>query len=349
KRNLLLALLCFLWGNFAGLADNISEAERKKVITQSFPVTMNDRLRVENRYGEIAITHWAKNEVSIRVEIESKARNERMAQEIVDNIRIELKKSGNTVHGITTIPTNNGWGSHKLTINYYITMPSRLTVDLSVRYGGINLPEENEGRCNLEIKYGDFKAGNFTQPLILNAAYSQIQFGNASDLQMDVEYCGSIRMKSLRTSEIESKYSNIQLHNADKLILRNLHDNVRIEDVAHLSLEAKYSKVRIRDIKEKLLIAHLDYSTMTIEKLAPDFGNAQIETRYSTLRLSISSKASFRVVAQGMRYGSINVTGLKITESTSENKSSYSYWINGGGDNLIRFEGHYSHLRITDL
>jgi hypothetical protein len=349
KRNLLLAALFLLWNGSAGWADDL-EVSKKKEIKRAFPVTQNDRLSVNNRYGNVTITHWTKDEVDIRVVVESKAGNERRAQEMLDRVQIELKKSGNTVYGVTSIKSRAGWGNYNLTINYYIAMPSRLDADLSVSYGGINLPEDNGGKYDIKIAYGNLKAGNFTQPVDIDARYSQVTLGDADNLQMDLEYCGSVSVKNSRTAEIESEYSNIRLRNAGRLHIRNAHGDIQIENVDKLSAETVYSKVRIGCVKEELHVGSLDYSTMTVERLDADgFRNAQVKSSYSTLKLSVSPKAAFRVIAEGMRYGSVNVKGLKITESKEENKSNYSYRINGGQDRQIRFKGHYSHLKINAL
>jgi len=53
------------------------EKIKKKEISQSYSVSAGDRLQVENRYGNITVTHWNQNTVAIRVEVECKlaARN----------------------------------------------------------------------------------------------------------------------------------------------------------------------------------------------------------------------------------------------------------------------------------
>ena len=50
------------------------EKIKKKEISQSYSVSAGDRLQVENRYGNITVTHWNQNTVAIRVEVECKAR-----------------------------------------------------------------------------------------------------------------------------------------------------------------------------------------------------------------------------------------------------------------------------------
>ena len=79
------------------------EKIKKKEISQSYSVSAGDRLQVENRYGNITVTHWNQNTVAIRVEVECKARSEERAQENLDRIQIETKKIGCIVSAVTTI------------------------------------------------------------------------------------------------------------------------------------------------------------------------------------------------------------------------------------------------------
>ncbi len=41
------------------------EKIKKKEISQSYSVSAGDRLQVENRYGNITVTHWNQNTVAI--------------------------------------------------------------------------------------------------------------------------------------------------------------------------------------------------------------------------------------------------------------------------------------------
>lgn len=67
-----LLMLLVLFCSVSGWAAK-QESIKKKEINKSFNVGKNDILQVDNRYGNITVTHWSKSEVSIRVVIEAKA------------------------------------------------------------------------------------------------------------------------------------------------------------------------------------------------------------------------------------------------------------------------------------
>lgn len=95
---MLLVLFCSLpgWGSK-------QESIKKKEFNKSFNVDKSDILQVDNRYGNITVTHWSKSEVSIRVVIEAKARNDERAQAIIDRVNIRMEKMGNTVSAVTSL------------------------------------------------------------------------------------------------------------------------------------------------------------------------------------------------------------------------------------------------------
>lgn len=84
---MLLVLFCSLpgWGSK-------QESIKKKEFNKSFNVDKSDILQVDNRYGNITVTHWSKSEVSIRVVIEAKARNDERAQAIIDRVNIRMER-----------------------------------------------------------------------------------------------------------------------------------------------------------------------------------------------------------------------------------------------------------------
>ena len=125
---------------------------------------------MDNRYETLRLRIGARAEVSIRVVIEAKARNDEKAQAIIDRVNIRMEKMGNTVSAVTSLRSQNGNGgsNESFTINYYVNMPSELTCDLTQKYGNIIMPENNKGKCDLHVKYGNLNGGNFTGPLSID-------------------------------------------------------------------------------------------------------------------------------------------------------------------------------------
>jgi hypothetical protein len=325
---------------------------KKKEFNQTFKTDANGQLQIDNRYGNIIITHWSKNEVAIQVIVESKARSESEAQRGLDRVSIELKQLGNTVYGLTSLKNQNGWSNdnNRININYYISMPAKFAANLSQKYGSINLPEKNEGKYTIEVKYGNIAAGSFTAPLRIDAGYSNIKLEDVKTLMLDVAYCGNVTINNGEEMKIDSKYSNLHMRNVAQLMIDKKYGNLQVQNVDKMAIEVKYSECSVEQIKDALNCS-LSYSTLTVKELSPGFSRVRAEARYGNLNLSISSKASFQVNARDMKYGSIEMKGFNITHTAVEDKVNYNYRINNAsGSGSINFEGNnYSNIRIKAL
>jgi len=329
----------FLLNSFVSAAEGFDES-KKKEINKSFDISLSDQLSVDNRYGSITVTHWTKNEVAIRVVVEAKASSDSRAQETLDRVSIELSQSGNTVLGVTNLSSNWVNGNNvNLSIDYYISMPSKLSASLSQKYGNINLPNDNEGKCNLEVKYGNIKAGNFTEALNIEAGYSNVVVGNVPNVNLEVAYCRLVEVGNAKAVNVDSKYSDITLQNADQIRLDGKYGNLKMNKVGTVNMELKYSEATFEYVKDDLTAGSIDYSTVIIKELAPSFKRVYTEARYGTLKISISKEASFRITAENMKYGKVDTNGLKVTDTHIDNKVHYDYQINGGGSSTIRFDG----------
>ena len=163
------------------------ESIKKKEINKSFNVGKTTSCKWTTVTETITVTHWSKSEVSIRVVIEAKARNDEKAQAIIDRVNIRMEKMGNTVSAVTSLRSQNGNGgsNESFTINYYVNMPSELTCDLTQKYGNIIMPENNKGKCDLHVKYGNLNGGNFTGPLSID-----VQYGNMGYLRCRQRHFG---------------------------------------------------------------------------------------------------------------------------------------------------------------
>lgn len=346
-----------LWLAFVLLVCNLSaiakpqERIKKKEISQSYDVGSTDRLQVENRFGNITITHWNKKEVAIRVEVECKARNEDRAQENLDRIRIEMKKEGGVIYAATTIRERSGNSNNEsMTINYYIQMPSKLSADLNQKYGNINLPDNNDGKMDIHVKYGNLNAGNLNARTTIEAAYGNIEAGNLREAHLDLAYVGNARIRDAKELTIESKYSNLDMQDIESLKMEIKYGNFSIETIGQLMMEIKYSDAKIGTLKDVLRVGSLSYSNLKIKNLSPSFSQVDVESHYGNMEVGVPAKASFRVVADNMKYSSCEVEGFNVTRrhfDDNDNDKNYVYEINDGKQPTIRFEGNkYGNLKV---
>lgn len=341
-------ILLFLISDLSVFA-KAQESIKRRETSQSYNVSQSDKLQVDNRFGNITITHWSKNEVSIRVVIECKAPSDDRAQANLDRIQIETKREGDIISAITTIKERNGnFNNESMTINYYIQMPSKLAADLSQKYGNINLPSDNNGKLDIHVKYGNLNGGDFTANTTIEAKYGNIEVGNLQDAQLDLGYVGSANIKNGKHLNIDSKYSNLKINSIESLKMTLKYGNFTIESAETVNLEIKYSDATIGTLKRSLKVDELGYGNLRINNLSPSFERIDVASHYGNLDVRVPAKTAFRVVAEGMKYSSCDVNGFNVTRKNSDDEEkSHTYEINGGSQRTIHFEGNrYGNLKV---
>lgn len=336
-----------VWGD-EGAEDN----KRKKEIEKIFKVGQNDRLEIDNRYGNITVSYWEKSEVNIRIVIEANARSSSRAQELLDYVTIDLNQYGGIVKGVTVMKTFGGTkNNERLNIHYIISMPSRLSTQLSQKYGNINITGRSEGKYLLNVKYGNIMADDFTDDLTIDVAYGNVRVGNVNNANLVLAYCGKTSIGNGNTLKIDSKYSNTDMKDVKKLSMEDKYGNVAIGRADQVRLSLKYSNGKIERIAESLEVDALDYGGLEVYELTADFKRVDITARYGNATIRVPAAASFTVDAQNMKYGNYKINGFN-TQNRSDKSGNVSHYstVNNGSNRKISFNGNkYSNLTIKAL
>ena len=110
-----LALLVFALAPFLSMANTGDNVEKKRTITKSYTVGPDDRLSIENSFGNIVITTWDKNEIQVDIEIGVHANTDERAQRMMDQINVTDHQGGKEI-GFKTEIGNMGKGKRIMAV-----------------------------------------------------------------------------------------------------------------------------------------------------------------------------------------------------------------------------------------
>ncbi|HKH61848.1 MAG TPA: hypothetical protein VKA49_13500 [Flavitalea sp.] len=167
----------------AAFAGDEPKVEKKKNYTKSYNVSSSDRVSFDNRFGELKITTWDKNEVKVDVVMTGKANTDERAQEILNGLRVEDGKTGSGVFFKTHIENQNKkyskeekekYRNEGFSIDYTVYMPSKNPLVAKNEFGKTIIPDYS-GEIEVESKFGSLTAGNLS-----NVKRVRVEFGEAS-------------------------------------------------------------------------------------------------------------------------------------------------------------------------
>src|SRR6201991_3845821 len=100
------------------------QVKRQKLINKSYPVTADDKLEIDNQFGNVAVSTWDKNEITVDIEIGARAATEERAQAMISRIDVKDWHEGHTI-GFKTEANdvnsgNNGKNKNEGDRSFYI-------------------------------------------------------------------------------------------------------------------------------------------------------------------------------------------------------------------------------------
>src|SRR5674476_211909 len=278
-------------------------------------------LQISNRYGDVVIQSWNKDQIVIDVKVTVEMSNKEKAQRFLDYIDVQFSEGSNAITAKTVIDDKfnfTGWGdSRKFSIDYNIKMPVGTDLTLANRYGNTDI-DELHGLLDLEIKYGNLTAGKLTRGNIkplskLNIAYGKGKIDEIGWLDLTERYVGNMEIIKSQALLLDSKYSKLYLGESSSVVGESKYDNLRIDNINNLVLENGYTTTNIGELTKKLTY-NGSYGSFSVDRIPAGFESIDVETHYMGVRLGIDESANYKLEAK-VKYG-----GLKYNEDNFRNQ-----------------------------
>jgi hypothetical protein len=215
------------------------EFAHERTISQSYPASSSDKLDIENQFGSVVIKTWSRNEVKVDVKIEVSSNVKEAADNLFQNIDVEHEKSGNRIQFKTELNKKDEKGfkgkhSNTMSIDYEISMPVNLALDVENKFGKTTLPDL-QGKVNVKQEFGNLYTGKLSQPgsievkfggvVIESAVNGKYEFGYASgeatikdlsgNADIDIQFCKSgnvvINAANVDKLRVDAQYSDVAI------------------------------------------------------------------------------------------------------------------------------------------
>lgn len=253
--------------------DGDFKIEKKKNYTKTYPVTASTKVKLENAFGEMKIITWDKSEVKVDVDVTVKANNEDRAKELLDNIKFEDGKEGNSVYFRTSANDKNGnwknknknkndnedaddddddddkdnqkgkhrnYGNTSMEINMTVYMPASNPIEASNSFGAMTVPDLT-GEAEIASKFGSLKCGKISNNKELSVEFGKgdIKHINGGEVNIKFSTASIDKLSGDVKANFEfSKGTTINLDNSLKgLKLYNSYSTVELELSKDMSAE----------------------------------------------------------------------------------------------------------------
>ncbi len=322
--------------------------EKTKKYHETWPASEVKTLEVSNRFGEINVVNSNNNKVTIDVVVTVKANTENRAENILNEISVEIDKPGRVVMAKTQIG-NNFNSKSSFSIDYTINIPPDKNLRIDNKYGNTFI-NKLHANGNFNIKYGNFNANELTaspdSKISISLGYGNSRVEIANTLYADIMY-SDMTLGLIKELKLESKYSKFDIEDAYSLDLYSKYDKFRIEKANMVVASSKYSNLRIGELKKSIKVDN-GYGGIKIDKVAADFESISITNSYGQISLGLND-TGYDVDAMceycGISYPEGNFSGSSFKDN---NVRKLKGSVGDAGNRKIFLRSRYGSIHLNN-
>lgn len=274
-----------------------------KTINKTYKMTHAGELHLDNKYGNITINGWEKNNISIKIDIKVTNKKKETAKILFDRIIPNIKTTNDYISIVSEISEKNTslfsryfnkvnpfeFDKNNIEINYTIYLPTNAEVDIANKFGDVII-DNWTGRIKANIEHGDLWINN----AITNA-------------RIDMKF-GKLRSKSIDYGTISLKNGHVDIKFSKNLLLETSGTKIEIDHVRDLEINSSKDEITIQ--KAEKIEGELNFSNAQIEQVEEKIN---LSMRVAELRVAkINQPDAYVTINQESSDININITGLNF-------------------------------------
>ncbi len=295
-KKLLLAALTLALGQGLSAQEQVS-----KKIEKSYKMTDTGELHLENKYGNIDLYGWDKDEASVVINITVNHRKKENAEDLLKRISPMIQESDNFISISYEIKEKSSgffanlfdkanpfdFNHSNIQIDYTVYMPTKAELEVTNTFGDVII-ESWIGKLKAKVQHGD---------LWINETL------NKADIE--VEY-GKLRAKSINYGNLTLKNGDLDMEDSKSLRINSSGTEMSINKVTSLEFYSNKDEVSISEVGT--IYGTLKFTTLELNRLKT---SVDMNMRVADFRVSeILDPNADIAIEQESSEVNLNVTGF---------------------------------------
>ena len=265
----------------------------RKNVHQGFVKSQITALDITNKFGTIEINDLGGDSVTVDATITVEALNEAKANQLLDLIKINIRKNGGLLD-VETVITQDFKTKQNFSIDYRINIPRDRNLMVSNKFGNVVL-NQLEGKGTFRIEYGNLTSGTLNVPagsdFRLEMSYGKADMESVNHLNGEIKY-SKIFIGEAGQTTLDSRYSVLNIQKTDKLQLDSKYDGANLDEINSLIAVSKYTNYKIGKLKSELNL-QTEYGSVRVDQVDTNFNRIEITNNYGGITLGLQDAAYF--------------------------------------------------------
>lgn len=352
-----------LWMVLALFCMAVSAQERvSKKVEKSFALTNTGELILENKYGNISLTGWDQDKVSVKIDIKVNHRKYDTAKDLLNRINPEIKSSSGYVSVVSEISNKNtGWFADffnrtnpidvdrsRVQIDYEVFLPNKAKLKVTNRFGDVFI-EDWSGPLTTLIEHGDLWLSED-----LNKADVVLKFGKLRARNLDYASLnlknGELDMENAKSLRLNSSGTEMNMSSVNSLEIYSNKDDIAIDEVGTIYGDLKFTTLNLERLSQDVDLS-MKIADFRVRQITNPDSELTIEQESSDINLTVTdfSHRFDATLEQGVvrlpkSFENVNSTMLDKGKKLREIKGTYG----NGKTGLISINGIKGIVTLND-
>ena len=237
KKSVLVAVCCLMG------AITLAQSERTKSWSRSYDLPATGSVQIENKYGNVVINGWNREELKVSIDIKVVHRKDENAKKLIERIQPKVTQAGDFVRITSEIVDKSSslFGRYFNKANPFDFDKSNVQIDFE-----IYMPQNAE--LNVINKFGDLVIGAWYGDLDANVQHGDVWVNDRiSTAKIDMKF-GKLNLREIGYGNIKMSNGSIDVENAQKLKIISSGSDVNLDKISNLELYSSKDEVMLEAI-----------------------------------------------------------------------------------------------------
>ncbi len=278
----------------------------KKNYKKAMRINRETHLELDNKYGNIHVTQWEKDSVSVTAEIEATASSLQKLRKMFDGIEVNISEDDNlvkvetefnenindlleTIKGLTEklIPYES-----RVQINYVIHAPDYIDTRITNKYGDVYI-ENITGKFSLDLANGSFKANSLSESNDLRLVFCNATINSIIRSDINASF-SEIAIDESQDLEISSISSRFDIKKAGNIKIESRRDKFYIGTVNSMTGKSYFTDFRIDNLTQEIDL-ETKYGNLDANRIEKNVQRISINSNYTDIDLTFDPAISYNL------------------------------------------------------
>ncbi len=256
-------------------ADDRTEVHR--TIVKSFMVDAKNALSIDNRFGDVNVSLWDRNEMRVEIDITSSSQSADRARQALQAVSLDERREGDTYLFKTVIADgfDGGWkkGDRRnfLRVNYRISMPKANKLAIKNSFGNTTIPD-------------------FWAPLSVESSFGNVYGATLNNVTTKIKASfGNVSIRDVQNGNVVMSFGDVAINSGNVLSIQQTYGKLNIGETNRVDLRTSYTDALIGAVRQSGKFKMNYAKQFRLERIDAAADKIDVEASYSMIALPMQS------------------------------------------------------------